>query len=117
VPGINIDPHVIVRQLVDHGIAGLFADLGDASPDLDIALPVVRIDGENGDLGAFKEILVLLAAGGGIDPNMAIDVIRPDRRDLRLTVGLHGRETDDDRTGEQILIGVRNAGQWRSPRS
>lgn len=115
VVGIDIDPQVILGQLVDHRIGGLFAVPGHPTPHLDPPERVLGIDHQHGCLGPLDQVLVLLPSHRRVDPDQAILDIASDRRHLRLAVWLNRRQPKEERAVEQVDMALGNRRHTGSP--
>src|SRR5215469_1590256 len=97
---------ILFGHLVDVLLGAVLRDLGDPSPDLQVAIWIIGIDERDGNAGIVADVLVLLAAERGVDNHLSVFEIDPDRRGLRAAVGHEGGEAAECGFLEQIFIAV-----------
>src|SRR5690606_19919982 len=98
--GVVIDAHILLAQRIDMLVRALFGDLFDLAAYFYPALSVIRINGEYRHHGAFFHILHFLTTTRTIDADISTVIVCPDRRDLRLSITVDRRQTDDNRAFE-----------------
>src|SRR5262249_24474889 len=107
---IAIQSQVLPGEGVDVGICSRVCDLRDTALDLHVAVGVVGILDAQGHGGRAAKVLVLDSTLGRVDAKMAAIPVEPDRRHLRRSVGVDGREIGEGLLGsEEIIESVRHS--------
>ena len=101
--GIGVLVEIVLGELIDEVVAAFLSRVGDFPLELDVAVGIVFVHDDEGDLGIFLKITVFGALGGSGEFEILSVKLVPERRHLDGSAGIVGTENQEVGLSEEVF--------------